>query len=569
MFSPAGKNIFASSRQKACPAYIVFAWIPPPTRFGFRLKIRAAFKPASVLLAIAGASGRDTGPAHISNLGQDPLWSETAGFSPARSRVFTTGEHYQQVTALAALQRAMHPAASRTGEAALISFIVPTYNTPARYLDDLLASFLNQEQGFAELILSDDGSSTRETLNWLDAHEAQHGVTILRNPVNRGIAAATTAGIGAAQGSWLGLLDHDDALSPHAVFLLAKTIADFPRAQFIYTDEIVTDKSLQPVDYFLKPAFDDVLLSSVNYINHLSLYRKDRVEKIGGLREGFEGSQDYDLLLRYLAGLEASEILHLPYPAYLWRRDGRSYSSRALEKATANARHALALHYAQGDVQGIVEPALAPTLHRIRFDLAQTKWPKVSIIIPNRDGFALIQRVLDHLTTKTDYPDIEIIIIDNGSTNPKVLNLYDEFARKHPSSLIRIEAEPFNFSRSINKGLRLASGAYILLLNNDIEVMEPLWLREMVSCFAYPRTGIVGARLLYPDLTVQHAGVIIGLGGLAGHWFCGKPSRYPGPMGRLHLRQTFSSVTGACMLISRACFEAVGFFRRGLFCHRL
>jgi GT2 family glycosyltransferase len=189
-----------------------------------------------------------------------------------------------------------------------------------------------------------------------------------------------------------------------------------------------------------------------------------------------------------------------------------------------------------------------------------TSWPLVSIIIPNRDAFPLISRLLAGLAERTSYPAFEIIVVDNGTTDPRVLDLYAKY--RHCSIPFRydIEPAPFNFSRQINRGFALASGELILLLNNDVEVIESDWLCEMASCFSYPDTGIVGARLLYSDTRLQHAGVIVGLGGLAGHWFVGHHKSFPGPMSRLHVRQSLTAVTGACMLISRACFGTVGNF---------
>jgi GT2 family glycosyltransferase len=212
-----------------------------------------------------------------------------------------------------------------------------------------------------------------------------------------------------------------------------------------------------------------------------------------------------------------------------------------------------------------VEPALAPDLHRIRFDLARPDWPKVSVVMPSRDALPLIRTALQGLAEHTDYPDMEIIVIDNGSRDPGVLDLYERHRQGAVAFCAHIEPDEFNFSRSINRGIARAKGDAILLLNNDVEVLEPGWLKEMVSCLDYPRAGVVGAKLLYPDRTIQHAGVIAGLGGLAGHWFIGRDEDFPGPMGRLRVRQSLSVVTGACMLVTRACIDKVGLFDEHVF----
>jgi O-antigen biosynthesis protein len=482
----------------------------------------------------------------------------------AARRFLKVTDHLNDVVRLAATRYAAQKPSARG--APLISFIAPVYDTPKTYLDRLLDSFQIQEEGAWELILVDDASTSQETIAWLEKPQDCVALKVIRRLTNGGIAVATNAALGEVRGAWVGFIDHDDALAPFAIARLAETIRAHPPAKFIYTDEVIADKDLAPDFYNLKPAYDPVLLSGMNYINHLSLYRRDRLLAIGGLREGFDGSQDYDLVLRYLAGVDPAQVLHLPYPAYVWRRDGRSYSVAFLEQATKNARRALGEAYAVDDVPIKVKPALAPNLHRIAFEGNVRSWPKISIVIPNRDSFALVSTVLDGIVRHTDYPDFEIIIPDNGSRDARVLALYEQMRRSRFPFRAEIVDEPFNFARQVNRGMNMASGKHVLLLNNDIEVREPGWLKEMVSCLAYPNAGIVGARLLYPNGSFQHAGVIVGLGGVAGHWFCGEPaSDQLGAMARLTVRQTFSAVTGACMLISGACRAATGDFDQETF----
>jgi GT2 family glycosyltransferase len=439
-----------------------------------------------------------------------------------------------------------------------VSLVVPVYDADPMHLDVLVASVRAQRRGAWELILSDDGSTSAATRRWLDRHTEAPDLLVLRHPANRGIAAATNAGVARASARWLAFLDHDDALAPFALDRVWRAVSAAPSCLFIYTDEIVADARLRPVDLFLKPAFDPALLSGVNYTNHLSLYRRDRVAALGGLREGFDGSQDYDLVLRYTRGLTRRECLHLPYPAYIWRRERPSFSVRFGERAAANARRALAQAYADEAAEPRVDAALGGGLHRIRFDARRQVWPLVSVIIPNRDSLPQIAKVLDGVIHGTDYPRLEIIVIDNGTKDDEVLALYERYAREYAAFDAVVEEEPFNFSRSINKGVARAHGEMILLLNNDIEIIEPGWLKEMASCFDYPDVGVVGAKLLYPDRTLQHAGVIVGYGGFAGHWYLQRPDDFPGPMGRLWVRQSLSAVTGACLLVSREAMRRVG-----------
>jgi O-antigen biosynthesis protein len=458
----------------------------------------------------------------------------------------------------AAAVEAEMSAALGLAERPLISFVTPTYNTSETFLRDLVDSFTLQKAAYAELILSDDGSPDPAMAARLAVAEQKPGVRVVRNETNRGIAAATNAGIAAARGRWISLVDHDDVLVSGAIAVIAKAIQDHPDAVFFYTDELIVDAALKPLGEFCKPAYDSVLLSGMNYINHLSIYRADRLAEVGALREDREGSQDYDLLLRYLAGAAPGSIIHIPYLAYLWRRETASYSLVNAERSVGSARLALAAAYGHEGVPVVVEPAtMDPRLHRVRLPRPT---PLVTIVIPNRDSPALIKRIVADIREKTDYPRVEIVIVDNGSVDPVApVGLVE---RQHGGIVVDIKPEPFNFAAMCNRGARLGKGEAILFLNNDIEVPSGSsgWLAEMVECIGFAATGIVGAKLDYPSGRIQHAGVIAGLGNAAGHWNIEAPTDAPGPMGRLFVRQTLSAVTGACMLVSRPCFEALGGF---------
>jgi O-antigen biosynthesis protein len=500
-------------------------------------------------------------------VGEHPAFSSLGVTSRRRrSAANRIGRHFRHVIDLAATEHALGESVVQSTQLGpLVSFVVPVFDTKPEHLNDLLASFRMQPRQLCELVLSDDGSRSQRTLTWLAKHRTAEGVKIVTNSDNKGIAAATNLGISHASGRWIGLVDHDDALAPYAVVRIAKALEKAPGCRFLYTDEVIADRNLCLVDYFLKPAWDPVLLSGVNYVNHLSLYERRRLTEIGGLRDGLQGSQDYDLLLRYTSGLATRQILHLPYPAYIWRRNGVSFSAQFRGTATAHARRALAERYGRPERPIVIDRALSEHLHRVRFDVARSQWPLVSVVIPSRDCFHLISRVLDGLTRLTDYPSLEIIVVDNGSEDPKVLAMYDSYRKGPMAFRARVALEPFNFSRSVNLGISMSKGRHVLLLNNDVEILEPNWLKEMVSCFDYPETGIVGAKLLYPNRSIQHVGVIAGLGGLAGHWFVGRDENFPGPMARLRVRQSMSVVTGACMLISRDCLNATGAFDENVF----
>ncbi|MFB9953200.1 glycosyltransferase family 2 protein [Rhizobium puerariae] len=441
-----------------------------------------------------------------------------------------------------------------------LSIVTPVYNTPPRYLDDLLASYLQQGITGTELILSDDASTSPATIAWLGncIKAAYPNVRVVRSLSNGGISKATNLGISQAKGAWIGFLDHDDLIAPSALKSIYKGLSDNPDAKFLYTDTLLVEHNLTPRRYILKPAFDPIMLTGMNYINHFSIFRSDRIARTGLLRSDLDGSQDYDFLLRYLEDLDDSEVLHMPYPAYWWRRHKKSFSQQHMQVATANARKALVDHFSRLGQSVVVGPADTDTFHKVNFAPGANTSLKVSIIIPNRNSYELISSLLEDLYKNTKYSNFEVIIVDNGSTDERVLETYKSYIREHGNFFYDITEEAFNFARSINKGIAKASGELLLLLNNDVEVIDPNWLIEMVSCFEYENVGIVGAKLLYPDDTLQHAGVIVGFGGLAGHWYHRKPKDFGGHTNRLHVRNAMTCVTAAVMMVSRNCAEVVG-----------
>lgn len=524
-----------------------------PTRLTFHTRTFRSAAEAQDCMRILATNTE--GHVEMIDLGRLPRFKLPVPRLPLRRRANIATRYADACYALAETQA---PRAFPAGDAPWLSIVVPVYNAPARYLDDLVQSFLAQKEADAELILSDDASTSQETQQWLSKAQPHTAIRIVRNAANGGIAHATNTGLTEAGGHWVTLLDHDDVIAPHALRLVREALARNPDALFLYTDELVVDDALRATGLMLKPAYDPVLLTGMNYINHFSFYRRDRLAGIGNLRTGYDGSQDYDLLLRYLEGAARDQVLHLPYPAYWWRRTGHTYSRKFLDAATQAARTAIADRFAREGVPVRVEGAITETLHRVLFDRAATDWPKLSVIIPSRNGYDLISRVLSDLFEKTDYSALEVIVIDNGTTDIRVLDLYKSYSARFPAFSVHIEPATFNFARAVNKGISLAGGEHYLILNNDIEVIEPGWLKEMVSCLSFPGTGVVGAKLLYPNGRIQHAGVIAGFGGLAGHWYLNKNRNFGGPLNRLHLRNSMTCVTGAAMLLSGDCVRAVG-----------
>ncbi|QDM23028.1 glycosyltransferase family 2 protein [Tardiphaga sp. vice154] len=438
----------------------------------------------------------------------------------------------------------------------LISVIMPVYNTPERILRDAVASVLNQIYPHWELCIADDGSTAPHIRTILEEYREQDSrIRPIYRETNGHISAASNSALALATGDYVALLDHDDVLSEHALYMIAEAIQRHPDADVFYSDEDKLDSSGQRCDPHFKPEWSPELFYGQNYLNHLSAYKRSAVDQAGGFRIGYEGSQDYDLALRVIAKTRAP-IVHIPYVLYHWRIfDGAStMSSNNLRKATEAARRAL-IDYFSGHGETVAVEDVLGSFHRIlRPDPAD--WPKVSVIVPTRDYLDVLRVAIDGLEHTTDYPDLEIIIADNESTKPETLKFFSEVQTR---GVRIVECKgAFNYSAINNKAIAVSTGEYVLLLNNDISMINSDWLKEMVRYLSNPEVGIVGPKLLYPDGTLQHAGVVLGIGGVAGHRYAREAGDEPGAFGRLALAQDVSAVTGACLLIRRALFQKLG-----------
>jgi glycosyltransferase involved in cell wall biosynthesis len=434
----------------------------------------------------------------------------------------------------------------------LISVIVPVYNTRPEFLRRCLESVKNQLYPNWELCIADDASDNPDIWPLLTKFAAGDGrVKLLRRPVNGSICAASNSGLGLATGSYIALLDHDDILPPHALYMVAVELSRHPDADLIYSDEDKIDAAGNRYGPNFKPDWNYDLFTSCNMICHLGVYRTALVRKLGGFREGFEGSQDYDLALRVFENSAPERIRHIPFVLYHWRVFGesRSFSTERRETAASTASLALREHLKRrGEIAEVSCGGTGET-HRICRQLP-AQLPMVSILVPTRDRLELLRNCLDGLLKKTDYSPLEIIVLDNESREPETLAYLREIAS---DSRVRVERCPgaFNFAALNNHGAALAKGSILCLLNNDIEIMEPNWLKEMVAHALRPGIGAVGAKLLYPDDTIQHAGVILGIGGVAGHAFKYFSAHDVGYCRRAKLTQNLSAVTGACMVLRK------------------
>ena len=447
-----------------------------------------------------------------------------------------------------------------------ISVILPAYATPLSLLRAAIASVQGQLYPHWELCIADDGSPGEDVWQELQAQAAGDArIKIVRRETNGHISAATNSALALASGAFVAFLDHDDLLTEHALYLVAAEIEAHPDAELIFSDEDKIDaRGLRSQPYF-KTDWNPELMLGQNMVNHLAVYRRATVEAVGGLREGFEGAQDHDLALRVAERTTPDRIRHIPYVLYHWRWQGAQGSfSRAWADRCAEARRrAVAEHLAQtGQTAEVsVQPGAARAL-RVRRTLPDSR-PQVSVIIPTRDRADLLARCAEGLLHQTTYAPLDLTIVDNGSVEPATKALFATL-RTDPRVRILAAPGPFNFAALMNQAVAETAGEILLLLNNDISVIEPAWLDELAAQAVRPNVGAVGAKLLYPDGTLQHAGVVLGVGAaesqerIAGHLYAGARGGHAGYQGHLSLARNVSAVTAACLAMRRPVWDQVG-----------
>ncbi|WP_205772591.1 glycosyltransferase family 2 protein [Microvirga calopogonii] len=441
----------------------------------------------------------------------------------------------------------------------LISVLMPVYETPAAYLDEAIHSVREQIYPHWELCIADDASGSQHVREIIERHRSQDNrIKVVHRETNGHISEATNSAFELATGEFVALLDHDDILRPHALAEVAIALNTCPNAQLIYSDEDKIDANRRFDPYF-KPDWSPDLFLSQNYLNHLTVHRADNVCRVGGWRRGFEGSQDYDLNLRIIEELEPTSILHIPKILYHWRAVPGSTAKAGSEKdyAFVAGKQALEEHVARTQ-SGYVEQVEGLPFYRIIRPVPEPQ-PLVSLIIPTKDQVHILRQGIESILNKTTYSSFEILVVDNNSSEPTTLEYFQQLKQDSRVHVLSYP-HPFNYSAINNFAVQKAKGTIVGLINNDIEVITPEWLREMVSHVSRPEVGCVGAKLYYPDDTVQHAGVILGVGGVAGHSHKYFPRTHLGYFGRLRLCQNVSAVTAACLLVRREVYEEVGGF---------
>lgn len=436
----------------------------------------------------------------------------------------------------------------------IVSIVLPVHNTDPEQLRKAVESVLNQYYPYWELCICDDSSTAPHVRKLLELYKARDSrVKVAFSESNTGIVSASNRAIGMSTGEFIGLLDHDDELTPDTLYEVAATLQETD-ADLIYSDEDRLDAKGRREQPALKPAWSPDLLLSCMYIGHFCVYRKSIVDRIGGFRAGFDGSQDYDLALRFTE--ETSKIAHIPKILYHWRKVPYSASAPSLARnaVTEAGRQALSDALSRRMIDAEVESENVYGSYRVRRNT--TPGGLVSIIIPTRDAVGYLRRSIASIESRTDYQPYEILIVDNGSQSSAML----DYLRRSPHRVLRLD-HPFNFSRLNNIAAKEANGEYLLFLNDDTEVINAEWMTALVEQAARPEVGAAGAKLLYPDGRIQHAGIILGVGGAASHAHRGVDGfsdagylNYPGAI------RNYNAVTGACLMIRRDIFLGAGGF---------
>ena len=437
------------------------------------------------------------------------------------------------------------------------SVIVPAWKTPERYLKEMIYSVHSQTYPYWELYVV-NASPSDERMHEILSRSASKDPRIheIILDENRGIAENTNAGLFECRGDFAAFLDHDDLLSPAALYKLAQALKKAPDCDLIYTDEDkISEDGTEHFQPHLKPDYNPDLLRSNNYICHFLAVRRTLACRLGGLDGAYNGAQDYDFILRCTEN--ARRVVHVPEILYHWRTHAASTADNPVSKQYAYeaGRQAISAHLKRTGTPGEVVSLKDPGFYRVIYPVRDE--PLISIIIPNADQHETLRACLESVFARSTYHRYEIIIVENNSKEEETFAYYRTLEKEHGVKIVRFEGA-FNYSAVNNLGVQYAKGDYLLLLNNDTRVITPEWMEEMLGVCQRPEVGIVGARLYYPDDTVQHAGIVVGIGGVAGSLFVGMKRQYTGYLHKAGLLQDLSAVTAACMMVKRSVYTQLG-----------
>ena len=444
-----------------------------------------------------------------------------------------------------------------------ISIAVPAYKTPELFLRQLIQSLQDQTYDNWELCIanaSPQDASMEYVLKSCSAMDSR--IVWKKLKENRGISENTNEAFAMATGDYVGLLDHDDLLAPNALYEIAAALEKEPETEVLYTDEDkVRGEQLEHFQPHLKPDFNEDLLRSNNYICHFFVVKRTLLQKVGGMRKEFDGAQDYDFIFRCTE--TAGKICHIPEILYHWRTHEASTADNPQSKLYAfeAGKRAIEENLKRRGLQGEVSHTKDYGFYRVKY--AVQGEPLVSIIIPNKDAKTDLEKCIRSVKEKSSYKNYEILIVENNSETEEIFAYYKELSKDPAIRLLKWKKE-FNYSAINNFAAKKARGEYLLFLNNDTEVITEDWIQELLGICQRQGTGAVGARLYYGDHTIQHAGTVIGIGGIAGHMFVNLPGERTGYMHKAALIQDLSAVTAACMLVKREAFEEVGGFEEQL-----
>ena len=464
-------------------------------------------------------------------------------------------QHYADIP----LKRELKAQRAENLQGPCISIVVPLYNTPARYFKQMTGSVRKQTYTNWQLVMMDASDAAHAEVSAKAAALAQKDARfVYRKIENVGIAANTTQGFAAATGEYLTLLDHDDVIYPNALYDVVRSIQS-TGADFVYSDEIVlSDDFKQLGGYHFKPDFAPDYLRGVNYITHLAVFSRKLLNAAGAYEDpNFDGAQDHDLILRLTE--KATKIYHIKKCLYVWRAAAGSTAQTMDAKpyAVAAGERAINAHLQRVGLQGEARAIPgAPGAFQLHYEL--TGHPRITVMIPNKDHTDDLDRCLTSLYKNAGYDNFEVLVIENNSTDPETERYYAQIPQKFADCRVVRYQGGFNFSAINNFGAQFANGEHLLLLNNDIEITSKDFLRELLSYSQRPDVGAVGAKLIYPDNEIQHAGVIMGINGSAGHSHKGHPADAVGDMYRLVTMQDFMAVTGACLMTKTALYREMG-----------